>query len=365
MEYMNQKQLYPILQVLLAAALFGAATPLSKIILLSEVDPIPLAAFLYLGSGFGALIFMGTQYIRHDGQSVEAQVTATDVPWLLGGIIAGGVAAPIILLIGLEQTPASTASLLLNFEGVSTALIAVFFFKEAVDKSIGWAIGLITLASFLLSWNGNNEWGFSLGAFGIIAACLLWGLDNNFTRHISAKDPLMIVAVKGFGAGLFSLLLSFILKKPLPSLNIILWSMLLGFISYGLSIQLFILSMRDLGAARTSVLFGTAPFVGMLLSIVLLREIPQVLFWVAFPVMVAGTWLMLTENHAHPHTHEPGKHVHRHAHPEGHHEHAHPDNIPLANGSHSHWHSHEVIQHLHTHMPDIHHRHGHEKIPEV
>jgi drug/metabolite transporter (DMT)-like permease len=349
---------YAALQALLAAVLFGASAPLSKL-LLGEVRPVPLAAFLYLGSGMGAFLMLLFQGLRNRGQAVEAHLSRGDIPWLGGALLAGGIGAPIILLLGLERTPASTASLLLNFEGVATTLIAITFFKESIDRRITWAIGLVTLASIVLTWTGGN-WGFTLGALGIIGACFLWGLDNNFTRHISAKNPLIIVGIKGLGAGTCSLILCLLIKQQLPAPNIAILAMLLGSISYGISIQLFIVALRSLGAARTSTLFGVAPFVGVILSLILLREKPQILFWAALPVMVAGAWLMLTENHVHYHIHEPMVHDHRHSHPDEHHTHDSWEGAPLVNGSHTHEHLHERLEHDHTHSPDLHHRHKHE-----
>jgi drug/metabolite transporter (DMT)-like permease len=351
-------RVYPAVQALLAAVLFGASAPLSKL-LLGQMQPIPLAALLYLGSGTGAFLMLLFQGLRHRGQKVEAGLSRGDIPWLGGALLAGGIGAPIILLLGLERTPASTASLLLNFEGVATTLIAITFFKESIDRRIGWAIGLVTLASIVLTWTGGN-WGFTLGALGVIGACFLWGADNNFTRHISAKNPLIIVGIKGLGAGTFSLVLSLILRQPLPALNIGVLAMLLGSISYGISIQLFISALRSLGAARTSTLFGAAPFVGVILSLILLREKPALLFWAALPVMVAGAWLMLTENHVHYHVHEPMVHDHRHSHPDEHHIHDSREGVPLVHGSHSHEHTHERLEHDHAHSPDLHHRHEHE-----
>jgi len=348
----------PFLQALVAAVLFGASAPLSKI-LLGSLDPIPLAAFLYLGSGAGALILLGVQSFKNKGQLQEARLSRVDAPWLAGAMLAGGVAAPIVLLIGLQSTPASTASLLLNFECVGTTLVAALVFREAIDRRIGLAILVITAAGILLSWDGSGAWGVAPGALGIVAACFLWGLDNNFTRHISAKNPLIIVAVKGFGAGTFSLLLALLLGKPLPALGSALWAMALGAVSYGLSIQLFILAMRDLGAARTSALFGSAPFVGALLSLALFWELPQTLFWVAIPLMIGGVWLMLTERHAHPHVHTPEEHAHRHFHPDEHHQHENPGDVSLVDGWHAHPHRHAVIKHAHPHAPDLHHRHEH------
>jgi drug/metabolite transporter (DMT)-like permease len=353
-------RVYAALQALFAAVLFGASAPLSKL-LLGEVQPVPLAAFLYLGSGSGAFLMLLAQGVRNKGQKMEAHLSRGDLPWLGGALLAGGIAAPIILLLGLERTPASTASLLLNFEGVATTLIAILFFKESIDRRIAWAVCLVTLASIVLTWTGGN-WGFSLGALGIIGACFMWGIDNNFTRHISAKNPLIIVGIKGLGAGIFSLVLCLMLGQPLPALRIAILAMLLGSISYGISIQLFIVALRSLGAARTSTLFGIAPFVGVILSLVLLREKPQLLFWAALPVMVAGAWLMLSENHAHHHVHAPMVHDHRHSHPDEHHQHKHSDEeaATLVNGAHTHEHNHERLEHEHAHAPDLHHRHEHE-----
>ena len=351
-----KRSLYPSLQALLAAILFGASAPFAKL-LLGEIDPLPLAALLYLGSGVGAWIMLLIQRAGNRRRETEPHPTKLDAPWLAGAILSGGVAAPILLMWGLNRTPASTASLLLNFESVATTLIAVLAFKEAVDRRILWAIGLITLASIFASWTGG-AWGVSVGALGVIGACFLWGVDNNLTRHISAKNPLVIVGVKGLAAGSFSLLLALVLGKPIPALNVTFLAMLLGSVSYGLSIQLFILAMRGLGAARTSTLFGIAPFVGAILSLVMLREMPQALFWAAVPVMLAGAWLMLTERHDHHHGHTAAKHTHAHAH-DDHHDHAHTSDVPLVNGLHSHPHMHEPLEHIHAHTPDLHHRHDH------
>jgi drug/metabolite transporter (DMT)-like permease len=249
---------------------------------------------------------------------------------------------------------------MLNFEVVATALIALVAFKEAVDRRILWAVGLITLASIMLSWVGGN-WGISLSALGILAACFLWGLDNNFPRQISAKNPLVIVGIKGLVAGGFSLVLAHALGKPQPGLGMILLAMLVRAVCYGLSIQLFILALRGLGAARTGALFGIASFVGTALSLIFLREQPQVIFWAAQPLMLLGAWLMLTENHQHRHVHEASEHVHVHNHPDKHHEHDHSTEEPVTNTNHVHPHRHAKLRHSHKHAPDLHHRHAHEE----
>lgn len=344
-----------MIQAVLAAFLFGASAPLAKL-LLGEIDPIPLASFLYLGSGIGLLLYRLVRRSHKGYPGVEAKINRNEIKWLIGAVIAGGVLAPIVLMFSLRNTPAATASLLLNFEGAATTLIAVIAFKESIGKRIWFAVALITTASVLLTWNFTGEWGLSIGALGVLTACILWGVDNNFTRNISAKDPLITVTIKGIGAGCFSMILAFLTQSSFPGLKIIVEAMLLGFFSYGLSVVLFIFAMRNLGASRTSAFFGTAPFVGTLLSFVLFREIPNIFFYCALPVMIIGTILVLGEKHEHNHFHKRFEHEHRHRHNDEHHIHSHQDRQDI---EHSHGHTHKDIEHSHIHTPDIHHRHEH------
>ncbi|MBI5934558.1 MAG: EamA family transporter [Chloroflexi bacterium] len=352
---MHRSHIPSIVQALIAAFLFGASAPLAKL-LLGEVEPIPLAAFLYLGSGLGLLAIKLFQRLNQQGADTEAQIEKSDLGWLAGAILAGGVAAPITLLFSLKNTHAATASLLLNFEGVATTLIAFLAFKEAISRRAWGAIAIITLGSVLLSLNPNADWGLSLGALGILAACVLWGVDNNFTRNISAKDPLVIVTIKGLGAGSFSLLMALALGNRLPSWDAILGALVLGSLSYGASIVLFIHAMRGLGAARTSALFSAAPIAGILLSILIFQEFPSWLFLIALPLMVIGAFLLVNDDHEHGHVHEMIVHEHAHTHDDGHHEHAHTDGL---SARHSHVHTHDELSHSHHHMPDLHHRHAH------
>ncbi len=355
---MQRAHVYPMAQALAAAALFGASAPLAKL-LLGEVDPVLLAALLYLGCGIGVGLTKLLQGLSGAADKSEAQISRSDWKWLAGSVFAGGVAAPIILLVSLRSTAASTASLLLNFEGVATTVIAVLIFRESVSKYAVWAIVAVTIASILLSWDASGQWGFSLGALGIIAACVFWGIDNNVTRNISAKDPLTIVLIKGLGAGSFSFVLALILGDQLPLLTSLFGALLLGGISYGLSIVLFIRAMRGLGAARTSALFGTAPLAGVALSLLIFRESLTPFFVLALLLMVAAAIVLLNEQHSHRHVHEPINHDHRHRHDDGHHNHDHPG-MTDRSLTHSHVHTHERVEHEHPHLPDIHHRHAHE-----
>lgn len=346
----------PIIQALLAAALFGASAPFAKL-LLGEVEPVLLAGLLYLGSGLSAALLGWGQRVRAKGVMVEAGLARQEWPWLAGAVLAGGILAPIVLLFSLRETAAATASLLLNFEGLATTLIAVWFFREAISRKITGAIGLIAAATVILSWNSQGEWGLSLGALGILLACILWGLDNNFTRRISAKNPLTIVTVKGLVAGSFSLLLGLLLGNPLPGWLTVLGAMVLGSLSYGLSIMLFILAMREMGAARTSALFSTAPFIGAILSFLILREPLDMRFGLGFLVMVIGAYLLVGEDHGHAHHHAYLVHEHRHRHDDDHHSHDHPEGA--SQQAHAHPHEHSSGEHEHPHTPDLHHHHDH------
>jgi drug/metabolite transporter (DMT)-like permease len=356
---MNKTKIYPISQAILASVLFGASAPLSKI-LLGQIEPIPLASLLYIGSGIGLTLLQIFLAISKKQNIKEAALKKSDISWLFGAIVAGGVIAPIILMISLKTTPASTASLLLNFESVATTLIAILFFKENIGKHLWKALICITLASIILSWDFRNQWGFSLGALGIIFACICWGIDNNFTRNISAKNPFTIVTIKGLVAGFFSLFLAFTLNNHFPNIKVILITLILGFICYGLSTVLFVFAIRELGSARTSALFGTAPFVGAILSFIICGDIPNIMFFVSLPIMIIGTILLLKEEHGHIHRHESIQHEHKHSHTDSHHNHIHTKEQQLPDdGYHTHVHMHQAIEHSHEHAPDIHHRHAH------
>lgn len=347
-----------IFYAFVAACLFGASAPLAKL-LLNDIQPVVLASFLYLGSGFGLLFYKLFLVIAQNKSNQEAPLSKTDLPWLLGAIISGGIAAPIVLMFSLKHTPAATASLLLNFEGVVTALIAAAAFHEAISKRIWAAVAFVTVAIVLLSLDPSGKWGVSPGALGVLCACALWGADNNFTRNISAKDPVVIVIVKGIVAGSVSLILALILGNTFPGGIHILLACILGLFCYGLSIVFFILSLRTLGTARTSAYFASAPFIGAALSVVIFREIPNTLFVISLLLFMIGAFLLFAEKHSHAHTHFKFEHDHIHDHCDEHHDHIHP--AGSANNKHSHSHRHDRATHEHRHTPDIHHRHKHVK----
>ena len=308
---------YPVLLAVLGAVLFGASAPLSKV-LLGQVDPVMLAGLLYLGCGVGLLVFKFI--LRAGGTAGDEPLGRKDFPWLAGAVLAGGIAAPIVQMVGLQATPAATASLLLNFECVATTVLAAFLFQEYVGRRIWLAVGLITAASIVLSFEGT-QFGLSFGALAIILACILWGVDNNLTRNISSKDPLSIGIVKGLVAGTFSLGLALLLGAHLPAWPVIAAAMLLGSMSYGLSIALFILAMRNVGAARTSIWMGTAPFAGVIIAFMIFQSVPGMSFIIALPLMALGALLLFGEEHAHTHIHVHGTITHEHMHTHDHGDH--------------------------------------------
>jgi drug/metabolite transporter (DMT)-like permease len=345
----------PALLALLAAALFGASAPLSKL-LLTGLGPFSLAALLYLGSGFGLLIFTLVSHGFKSDATRESPLTRQDWPWLLGAIACGGVAAPVLLLWGLSGTSGSEASLLLSTEGLLTVLVSAVAFREHVGRRVWAGAALMLVASILLMREPGGRLGFSLHAAAIIGACALWALDNNLTRPLSGLNPATIAMTKGLVAGSVNLGLAWLLGESAPSVTHAALAMVLGSLAYGASLFLYILAMRHLGSARAAAHFGTAPFIGAVLSLVILSEPITWVLLVACALMLWATWLTLSERHEHAHLHPAMAHSHRHVHDE-HHRHEHnPDAGPEP---HAHWHRHEPLTHDHAHLPDLHHRHGH------
>jgi drug/metabolite transporter (DMT)-like permease len=341
---------------LAAAGLFGASAPLAKL-LLGTTPPQLLAGLLYLGSGLGLLVVW---LLRRRGAR-EAPLARRDVPWLTGAILFGGVLGPVLLMLGLTRSAAATASLLLNMEGVFTALLAWFVFQENFDRRI--ALGMLAIAGggVILSWGGPLGWTGLLGPIAVAGACLAWAIDNNLTQRVSGGDPVQIAMLKGLVAGSVNTGIALALGGAAASTDAVAAALALGFASYGVSLTLFVLALRHLGTARTGAYFSIAPFVGATVSIAVFRERPQPSLYAGAGCMALGVWLHLTERHAHEHRHEKMIHSHAHVHDE-HHQHAHGTGDPPVTDPipHAHPHDHEAMIHSHTHYPDLHHRHPHE-----
>jgi drug/metabolite transporter (DMT)-like permease len=342
---------------LAAACLFGMSTPVAKT-LLPQAAPVLLAGLLYLGSGIGLGLCRLALLSSERLHSREPRLSRADLPWLGTVVFFGGVVGPLLLMWGLSRTPASAASLLLNFEGALTALLAWFVFKENFDLRIATGMVLIVAGGVVLSWMGRPELGVPWGSLAIVGACLAWAIDNNLTRKLSASDPMQIATTKGLVAGSANTGLALLTGSAgHPNVGAILVAGGVGLVGYGVSLVLFILALRHVGTARTSAYFSTAPFIGAAVAIVFLGDKVGGGFLVAAALMSLGVWLHLTERHAHEHRHEAMEHEHSHVHDE-HHQHAHGPNDPPGE-PHTHWHRHPELVHSHPHYPDTHHRHQH------
>ncbi len=342
---------------LASALLFGASTPFAKL-LVGQMPALWLASLLYLGSGLALGVWLALRALR---QRAPSGLMRRDLGWLVAAIVAGGVVGPVLLLVGLAATPASTASLLLNLEGVFTALLAWVVFREHTDRRLVVGMLLIVAGGFALTWSAAAERGALWPARAIVGACLAWGLDNNLTRKVSGGDPVLIAALKGAVAGGVNAALAFALGLAPPALATTAAAAAVGAAGYGASLVCFVLALRHLGAARTGAYFSIAPFVGALVALPLLGESLAPLAWLAAALMGVGLWLHLTEKHEHEHAHEPVTHTHAHRHDE-HHRHAHDAGAPPVDpltGEHVHEHTHARLVHRHPHYPDLHHRHSH------
>jgi drug/metabolite transporter (DMT)-like permease len=344
-----------VLAALAAAVLFGVSTPLAKTLLVAT-PPVLLAGLLYAGSGLGlSLVRLGRGFRG-------ASLTSAEWPWLIGAILAGGLLGPVLLMYGLAHTSAAQASLLLNLESVLTALLAWVVFRENAGRQVVLGMALIVAGGVLLAWPAQRGVGTSLiGAVSVAAACACWALDNNLTRSVSGGDPVFIAAAKGLAAGITNIALALGLGAHFPAPQVIAAALTVGFLGYGVSLALYVLALRGLGAARAGAYFSTAPFVGAALAIAVFGEPVSWLFWLAALLMAGGVWLHLTEIHEHEHAHPALTHAHPHRH-DAHHQHEHAGDWD-GSEPHTHEHTHAPLVHAHPHYPDVHHRHKHSRRP--
>ncbi len=326
-----------ILHTLLAAFFYALGIPASKL-LLRDVGPATLAALLYLGAGIG-IGLLSLPAARSRKAAAVPPLARRDLPFVAGMILLD-IAAPVLLMLGLRAATSANASLLGNFEIVATAAVALFAFREPVSGRLWAAIALIVAASVLLTVEGGDAFRFSRGSLLVLAATACWGVENNCTRAIASKNTHQIVALKGFFTGLGAFAIALLRREPMPGAGRVAAALALGFVSYGLSIFLYVRAQNALGAAKTGAFYAVAPFVGAFLSFVWLGESLSRTYLAALAVMAAGAALVvvdtLSRRHAHPHRHA---FAHRH----GGHLHTH---VVV----HEHDHLHLVTPYLHAHL---------------
>ena len=345
----------PLIYIFVSAALFGISPPLAKL-LVQDIPPVALAGLLYLGAFMGLSLYSIIKGIVSTESVRSTNLKKGDYPWLFGAVVSGGIIAPICLMLGLSQISGFTTSLLLNLEGIFTAVIAVIIFKEEAGKRLWMALMCMTVAGVFLTWDSSQSKFNFLGPLLVTFAMLCWGIDNNLTRNISTRNPIQITRIKGFVSGLVSVSLAYTLGINIQWDVSILYALLLGSFSYGISLVFFIKALEGLGSFRTGIFFSLAPFIGAVTSLILLQEW---IGWVMFPAImltVAGVWLISTEKHLHLHLHQEVVHTHLHNHKDSHHIHEH---IEIVHEPHVHEHKHPEESHIHSHWPDTHHRHEH------
>ena len=338
---------------ILSAALFGAATPLSKA-LLGSIGPFTLAGLLYLGAGLA----LSPWALRGLATRVGA-LDSRNRLYVLGSVIAGGIAGPVLLLFGLRAASSSSVSLWLNMELVATAILGHFVFRDAMTRRGALAAVGILVASVLLSFEGGTS--TMMAGLLVAGACVAWGFDNHFTALIDGLSPEASTFIKGVAAGAVNLTIGLVFEGRAEigpaSLG---GALAIGALSYGASIVLYIASAQGLGASRAQLFFSSAPLFGLGIAATMLGEEPTVARVAALGLMGLSWALLLGDRHAHDHVHHMAVHTHWHRHGEGHHDHEHePLTLAARVFGHGHEHGHDESEHRHPHVSDIHHRHEH------
>lgn len=336
---------------LAAALLFGSGAPAAKG-LLGSTSPWLLAGVLYSASGLALLAW------RLGRRAERVRLHPRDLLPVLGAVVLGGAVGPVLLMLGLASMPASGASLLLNAEGILTALIAWLVFREATDRRVVLGFVLIAAGLVVLSWPGRATFAGPGPTLAVLGACLAWAIDNNLTGRVALNDATWLAMVKGLVAGPVNLALAFALGARLPGAGILAAGAAVGVLAYGVSLALFIVGMRHLGTARAGAYFSVAPFFGAALAVATGEPVTWQLL-LAAALMAGGVWLHVTERHSHEHAHEPLTHSHAHVHDDLHHDHDHEGVDVVLGVAHTHEHTHRPVRHKHVHFPDAHHRHSH------
>ena len=324
---MNSKSIATVYAIL-AAALYAINVPLSKV-LLNHVEPTMMASFLYLGAGIGLFLFGIVEKLIGKGEKKEP-LTKKELPYTIAMVILD-IVAPILLMLGIARTNSANVSLLNNFEIVATSIIALVVFKEVISKKLWFAIFLVTIASIVLTFEGQGSFVFNRGSLFVLGACLCWGFENNCTKMISNKSSVEIVVIKGTFSGLGSLIVALLLGESIPAVKWLFCVLILGFVAYGLSINFYIMAQKDLGATKTSAYYSVAPFLGVAFSMILLKERPSLQFFVALIIMIFSTVLMVKDTielqHTHEHRHGDLVHTHLHTHSGDSEEHGHENKM--------------------------------------
>lgn len=351
---MEKTKSFYIFTGVFAGLLFGVATPLNKM-LISQMNPFDLAGLLYLGAGISMVPFV----IIRGKKFVEIIANKKQIKLILGVVLFGGLFAPLLLLMGLRIANSASVSIFLNMELVATAIIGVMLFKDQVDRFSLIGLILTVFAGLIVALSEGHS-SIIAGLF-VVGACICWGVDNNLTAIIDGITPQQMTFIKGIFAGSINLLIGLSINRLPVAHSIIFYAILIGMISYGISIVLYIVTAQQIGATRGQILFATAPFWGILFAFLLLKSEITIAQIIAIMLLAGGILFTSVLVHEHEHTHEEIEHIHMHSHNDDHHNHTHEYEV-APNVRHTHMHKHEKITHTHKHFPDLHHRHSHNSI---
>lgn len=334
----------------MAAVLFGASTPASKV-LLNTLTSFQLAGFLYLGSAIGVLPIL----IKSRKLSLPWRLNRANRTRLLSTIFFGGILGPVLLLFGLKLASSASVALWLNLELVATIILGFLFFHDRLTFSSS-AASVFTLTAAVLLSVSEGLAGVIAGIF-VFLACMCWGMDNHLTALIDGIRPAETTFWKGVAGGFVNLSIGFIAAPFGATFTICSFALGVGILSYGLSIVLYITSAQQLGASRSQIVFSSSPFFAVLFSALFLGEVISMLQVFAIVLIVFSFIVLMYERHRHEHKHERMSHEHLHHHDDDHHAHEHTQEEHTE--KHTHWHEHLPLIHTHSHWPDLHHRHKH------
>jgi drug/metabolite transporter (DMT)-like permease len=333
----------------LAAVAFGVTAPLIQR-LGADAGPFATAALLYLGAA------MGTAPLHRRQVSPDPPFRLKHIPRILLVALFGAALAPTLFAWGLQRVPAVYGALLLNGEAVFTVILAALIRREHIGRRVAFAAAVLFAGGAVTVAGASAAGPFgSLGALAVVAGVFCWALDNILACPLSDLDPAAVVRMKALCGAALTAAMALTLHDPLPDAQNAAGLLACGAAGCGISLRLYLLAQRRIGAGRTGSVFAIAPFVGALGALVLGDRSGGFTMAIAALLFAAGLILHLTEKHSHAHIHQEMFHDHTHSHGDDHHDH---QDEPLA-GHHTHPHRHAVRSHSHPHGPDAHHLHAH------
>lgn len=279
------------LSVLVSAALFGSVFTLAKLPL-ATVDPLALSAVIYIIAGLGLIPFAKASF-RLD--------TRRDYYYLAIVTAFGAVAAPVLLLYGLQQTDASDAAILTNGEIVFTIILSAIFFGEKPHGRVGLlAVILVVVGLFLATTDlklSETILQFNAGNLMILASMFMWAIDNNISRRLtSSVSPAKIAMLKSLAGGLVLLAAALVLGRgnAIVGIEPSLWLIIIGMSisGFGGALLLFLQGIKRIGIVKTMSVFSLTPIFGIVIAATVLGESISIFQGIATALIIVGILLV-------------------------------------------------------------------------